>query len=108
MFRSPRAQRIGDRAAHTLVIYDENLAAMLSGAGIPTSVYSTSEDGYLLEAFVSRRAKLRNEVTVPLARKLAQYFHRKYPRDDETLNESYSRGNYTDYLVGLYNAERSE
>lgn len=101
-------QRLGDHAASTLVVYDDPLRELLSGAKVPASVYSTSEDGYLLETFLGRQVALREEVALPLARQLAGYFYRHYPPVDANLIALYSRGDFAAYLARLYYQEHDE
>lgn len=99
-------QRLGDRVAGTLVIYDASLRSTLASANVPDSVYSTSEDGYLLEAYLVRRSEFREEVAIPLARQLADYFYRKYPPSEARLIDAYSRQDYVLFLAELYDAEK--
>lgn len=103
---SPSAQRLGDRLARTVVIHEESLRELLERAEVPASVYSPSEDGYLLEAFLMRSAQLREEVQVPLARQLAQYFYRNYPPEDRKLLEAFGRMQYLVFLQELYRLEK--
>jgi uncharacterized RDD family membrane protein YckC len=75
---SPQRQRLGDRFAGTIVVFDDSLRDMLRNDVVPDSVYSTSEDAYLLESVLLRGHSFREEVYRPLIKQLAQYFYRKY------------------------------
>jgi uncharacterized RDD family membrane protein YckC len=105
--RSQYRQRIGDRLAHTTVVFDASMRDLLGAAGVPESVYSTSEDGYLLESYVLRGDDLREGVAGPLAHQLAEYFHRKYSPESEALAALYSDRKYDLYLRRLYTEEKS-
>lgn len=105
MLAGPDRQRLGDRAAGTVVIHDVPLRNMLESAQVSQNVYSTSPDGYLLEAFLWRCNALRPEIAAPLARQMADYFYRKYPPAQAMLIEAYSRGDYRNFLAELYRQE---
>lgn len=106
MLVGPKCQRIGDRVACTVVMYEVRLSELLEDAQVPQSIYSTSDDGYLLEAFMVRSGELSDDVRIPLSRQLAQYFHRKYPPVERSLLDTFERGDYLEYLQELYLAEK--
>jgi uncharacterized RDD family membrane protein YckC len=101
-----RGQRLGDRVAGTVVVFQVSLREILDQAGVAPSVYSTSDDGYMLESFVAREGNLREEVAIPLAHQLAEYLHRKYPPSEPHLINTYERRDYSGYLRELYLAEK--
>jgi uncharacterized RDD family membrane protein YckC len=106
ILKSGMSQRMGDAVAGTTVMYDDPLRRLLTDAYVPESVYSTSEDGYLLESFLSRSAYLRAEVQIPLAKQLASYFYKNYPPVEADLISLYSRQDYSAYLKKLYYSEQ--
>ena len=79
MLTSGQTRRLGDLAGGTVVIYDDGLSAQLAMAGVPASVYSTSEDGYLLESFLAREERLEEPYRSRLAERLAEYLASRYP-----------------------------
>lgn len=99
-------QRWGDQAAGTLVVYDESLKEMVARAGVTESVYSTSEDGYLLESFVLRSDSMREAAIEPLANRLAAYLHGKYPPSQQRLANEFENGNHLAFLRLLYLEEK--
>ena len=105
MLAGPARQRIGDRVAGTIVIHDVPLRDMLQAVQVSCNVYSTSPDGYLLEAFLWRCDALKPEIAAPLARQVADYFYRKYPPTQSALIDSYARGDYRRFLADLYREE---
>jgi uncharacterized RDD family membrane protein YckC len=105
MAAGPARQRIGDRLCSTCVIYVRSLVEQLHSAGVPDSNYSTSDDGYLLEAFVRRFSKLHENVRPFLAREVARYFQKKYPATEAGLMRLYDEEKYGDYLDRLYRQE---
>lgn len=78
-------RRLGDRLAGTLVIADHPLREALEETGAGASAYSTSEDGYLLEAITRRRAALAPEPAAVIAREAMKYFDKKYEPGDDLL-----------------------
>lgn len=102
-----KGQRFGDRIAGTVVVREESIKQLLEEIAVPPSIYSTSDDGYILEAFLSRFNALREEVQLPLARQLAEYFYRKYPPQDSLLIQSYAQARYIDFLQELYRLEKA-
>lgn len=105
---SRNEQRLGDLVARTVVIYDIPIRELLARAQVPPSVFSTSEDEYLLEGFLTRQSQLRPDIIPPIARQLAGYFHGKYPTDDVRLNNTYNDGRYLEFLDEFYHAEKQE
>lgn len=95
---SSKRQRLGDRLCSTIVVYVRSFVEQLEAAGVPASNYSTSEDGYLLQAFVRRASSLHPNVRPFLAREVARYFHRKYPNEDAALTRLYDEELYAAYL----------
>ena len=94
-----RKQRLGDLAAKTLVIYSAPLALQLEKSRVPESLYSTSEDGYLLQAWMTRELTLDEDSRLASAVDLAAYLHSKYDGKDT------GRKDPVDYLRQLYDAE---
>ncbi len=92
-------QRIGDRIAKTLVIYSEPLARQLYDAEVPESIYSTSEDGYLLESWVDRERRFDADSRIASGTDLAAYLHTKYDPESKELPDPAT------YLRQLYQAE---
>lgn len=105
-FTDTANRRLGDRAARTIVIYDESLRNMLYQADTPASLYSNADDGYLLEAFLMRAEHFVPEILAPLSRQLASYFFKKYPTDDSRLKDEFNRGQSFAYLQELYRSEK--
>lgn len=105
---SASAQRVGDRLAGTIVVHDNNLRQTLASIGVPASVYSTSDDGYLLEAFLSRAGEIPPVIAEPMAQRIAQYFHGKYLPAEDHLIACFERSDFLGYLRSLYEAEKSE
>lgn len=100
-----RQQRIGDRIAGTVVVFDDSLREMLRSDVVPESVYSTSVDAYLLESVLLRGHFFREEVQEPLVRQLASYFFRKYGADSE-IGRIYLSGDLESFLRELYRSEK--
>ena len=67
-----------DRLAGTMVIYAQPLSHQLGQAEVPESLYSTSEDGYLLQAWIGREQRLDDESRLASSADLAAYLHAKY------------------------------
>lgn len=105
--RNVSRQRLGDRLAHTVVVFEASMRELLATAGVPESVYSTSEDGYLLESYVMRADEMRENVAGPLAHQLAEYFQKKYAPEGETLQSLYNERKYDHYLRRLYAEEKT-
>ena len=105
MMNSPARQRLGDRLCATAVIYRRSLVEQLEAAGVPESNYSTSDDGYLLEAFVKRAGALHDSNRPFLTREVARYFQRKYPAAEPGLKRLYEEEQYGDYLQRLCKEE---
>lgn len=78
-FITAHNRTLGDLAAGTVVIHDPGLAAQLESARVPSSVYSTSEDGYLLESFLLREEQLKDPYRTILAQHLARHLAERYP-----------------------------
>lgn len=97
-----RRQRLGDRWARTLVIYRQPLVEQLERSSVPESLYSTSEDGYLLEAWMTREPGLDDDSRTASAVDLAAYLHQKYDP------ASTARRDPVAYLRQLYSAELEE
>jgi uncharacterized RDD family membrane protein YckC len=102
---SPRRQRIGDRLCSTAVIYSRSLVEQLQRAGVPESNYSTSDDGYLLQAFLQRAASLHETGRPFLTREIARYFHKKNAPADAALTRLYEQEDYAAYLQRLCDHE---
>jgi uncharacterized RDD family membrane protein YckC len=100
--RTRRHQRLGDIAAHTLVIYREPLADQLQRSRVPESLYSTSEDGYLLQAWMTRELNLDDDSRMSSAVDLAAYLHGKYDGKEMGNRDPIA------YLRQLYHAENAE
>lgn len=79
--RSQRRQRLGDSLAGTIVIYAQPLSQQLQRAHTPASLYSTSEDGYLLEAWLQRETGFDAESHMLSSLDLAAYLYKKYEGD---------------------------
>ncbi len=99
-------RRIGDAAAGTVVIFAAPLRDMLAEASTPASAYSTSEDGYLIEAYLNRESHFLPEAAEALAARLAVRLHRLYPPGDALLRDLFSQGKFQAYLRALYRQER--
>ncbi len=93
-------QRLGDRYASTAVIYSKPLTEQLAMAETPESLYSTSEDGYLLQAWIERELRFDEESQVASATDLAEYLHDKYDASNADLPDPVT------YLRDLYKAEK--
>lgn len=94
-----RRQRLGDRYAHTTVIYSTPLAGQLYQSEVPESLYSTSEDGYLLQAWIEREKRFDAESQMASAIDLAAYLHSKYDASNGDLPDPIT------YLHQLHEAE---
>lgn len=92
-------QRIGDRYGNTLVVYSTPLTGQLRLADVPESIYSTSEDGYLLQAWVEREKRLDVDSQMASAIDLAAYLHSKYDPAKRDLPDPAT------YLRQLYEVE---
>lgn len=79
--RSARHQRWGDMLAGTVVVYSAPLVSQLRHSRVPESLYSTSEDGYLLQAWMTRELSFDEESRMASAVDLAAYLHGKYDKD---------------------------
>lgn len=95
---SPR-QRLGDRYAGTTVVYNTPLTEQLHQAEVPESLYSTSEDGYLLQAWIEREKRFDTESQMASAIDLAAYLHAKYDASNATLPDPIT------YLRQLHDTE---
>src|SRR5690606_17074655 len=82
---TPHRQRAGDRLAGTLVIFSVPLVTQLARAEVPESLYSTSEDGYLLESWTKRERRFEADSRAASALDLAAYLHAKYDSDKGKL-----------------------
>jgi uncharacterized RDD family membrane protein YckC len=102
---SPRRQRLGDRVFSTTVIYTASLVEQLDRAGVPESIYSTSEDGYLLQAFLRRSPALQESGRPFLTREVARFFQKKYAPTDAGLIRLYEQEEYAAYLQRLCDQE---
>lgn len=100
-------QRLGDLVARTAVIHTTPLRDMLARSATPVSAYSTSEDGYLLEATLARETHLVPQASAGLESRLASHLHRTYAPSDPFLRGLYADGNFAAYLRALYRQERS-
>lgn len=96
---SRRRQRLGDRIAGTRVIYAQPLTEQMHKAHVPESLYSTSEDGYLLQAWIARENRFDEESRVASATDLAAYLHSKYGDEAEKSKDPVR------YLHELHEAE---
>lgn len=94
-----RRQRLGDRIAGTCVVYAIPLTRQLDVSLVPESLYSTSEDGYLLQAWTRREYRFDEESRVASATDLAAYLHSRY-RDEEAKSKD-----PVSYLHDLHEAE---
>jgi len=92
-------QRLGDLLARTVVVYRQPLALQMEKARVPQSLYSTSEDGYLLQAWMERESAMDNDSRQASAVDLAAWLHKKY--DGSEITEQDAIG----YLRELYKAE---
>lgn len=92
-------QRLGDLYADTTVIYNTPLAVQLYLAEVPESLYSTSEDGYLLQGWVEREKRFDAESQTASAIDLAAYLHSKYDTVKGDLRDPIT------YLHQLHEAE---
>lgn len=94
---TPRHQRIGDFLGNTTVIYKTPLSAQMEKSDVPESIYSTSEDGYLLEAWIKREGRMDEESQMASALDLAAYLHDKYGEKTSDLPDPriYLRDLYT-------------
>jgi len=92
-------QRLGDLLARTVVIYRQPLAIQMQKARVPQSLYSTSEDGYLLQAWMEREPAMDNDSRQASAVDLAAYLHNKYDGSEVTEQDAIG------YLRDLYKAE---
>ncbi len=93
-------QRLGDRSAGTIVVYAAPLTEQLYLSETPESLYSTSEDGYLLQAWVEREQRFDEESRMASAIDLAAYLHAKYDASTRDLPDPAT------YLKNLYDAEK--
>jgi uncharacterized RDD family membrane protein YckC len=91
-------QRLGDLVSHAIVVYRDPINTQLSNAGVPESIYSTSGDGYLLEAAAERLRGPNLANSAIMASAVATYLHRKYPPNNAELDSLYSSGNHAAYL----------
>lgn len=96
---SRKRQRLGDLLADTQVIYTSPLADQMQSAHVPESLYSTSEDGYLLQAWITRENRFDEESRLASATDLAAYLHSRY---DDAAEKS---ADPVKYLHELYEAE---
>lgn len=101
-------QRLGDLAARTVVIHDPPLRDLLAASGTPPSAYSTSEDGYLLEAALRRETLLLPDASAALESRLAVWLFRTYRPGDPFLRDLYLEGNHAAYLRALYRQELAD
>lgn len=98
---APARGRLGDRLAGTVVVRRRPLRAQLAlAACTPASAYSTSDDGYLLEAIAARRRHgLDPEASAILSARLAGHLHRAHPvADDPELHRLIGDGEHEAYL----------
>jgi uncharacterized RDD family membrane protein YckC len=106
MLASDMTQRLGDRAAGTLVVYDQPMSALLARASVPESVFADSEDGYLLEATVQRAHEFRDGLLVPLSTDLSRRLYGKYQPEDDGLRALYMMGRHMEFLRRFYDLEK--
>ena len=106
MLASEMSQRLGDRAARTLVVYDEPLSALLARATVPESVFAETEDGYLLEATVQRAHEFREGLLTPLAADLSRRLFARYNPEDESLRALHAMGRHMEFLRRFYEMEK--
>jgi len=101
MQKTSAAQALGDCAAGTMVIYRKPLRQQMADSGVPESLYSTSEAGYLLQAWMTRKDRMDDESQSASALDLAAYLHRKYDPHARELPEpaTYLRLLYEDELA---------
>ncbi|MGI8905276.1 MAG: RDD family protein [Candidatus Sumerlaeaceae bacterium] len=105
MAMGPARQRLGDRIGSTCVIYVRSLVEQLHAANVPASNFSTSDDGYLLQAFVQRLPGIHENMRPFLARETARYFQKKYPAAEPGLVRLYEEEQYDQYLQRLCREE---
>jgi uncharacterized RDD family membrane protein YckC len=76
------AQRwLGDQAASTILLRSQPLKDELENLGVPPTVYSESEAGYLVEALLARKDQLPPARMEQLARPLAHHISECYPAE---------------------------
>lgn len=97
---TPNRQRIGDFLGNTTVIYKIPLSTQMAKSDVPESIYSTSEDGYLLEAWIRREGRMDPESRMASALDLAAYLHNKYGEKTNDLPDP------AVYLRDLYTREQ--
>lgn len=106
MLASDLSQRLGDRAARTLVVYDEPLSSLLARATVPESVFADTEDGYLLEATVQRAHEFREGLATQLSADLSRRLFAKYHPEDESLRALHMMGRHMEFLRRFYEMEK--
>ncbi len=107
MAAPPLHLRLGDIAAGTMVIHEDPLSTLLADAGVPESVFTSPDDGFLLESMVARAHEFREELAAPLAAQLARHLHEKYGTENEEMDFAYRTGRHLDYLRKFLAAERA-
>lgn len=100
--RSAQRQGFGDRIASTLVLYRAPLRQQMAISDVPESLYSTSEAGYLLQAWMQRNSRMDMESKSASALDLAAYLHSTYDPDARDLPEP------AIYLRDLFEKEMAE
>lgn len=80
-----RRQSLTDRLGRNYMIYSRPLREQLASADVPESFYSTSEAGYLLEAWMQRNPRMDKESQAASALDLSAYLHRVYEPDARDL-----------------------
>lgn len=101
MNRTSERRSLGDRVAGTLVIYSTPLRDQMAAASVPESFYSTSEAGYLLQAWIERNSRMDTDSKSASALDLGAYLHSVYEPDARDLPEP------STYLHHLFEREMS-
>lgn len=85
--QTPTRQSLGDLIAHTHIIYKTPLRQQMAAASVPESFYSTSEAGYLLQAWIQRSSRMDRESKAASALDLGAYLHSVYEPHARDLPE---------------------
>lgn len=97
-----RRQSLTDRLGGNYMIYSSPLRQQLAAADVPESLYSTSEAGYLLEAWMQRNPRMDKESQAASALDLSAYLHRVYEPDARDLPDPAT------YLQTLFEKEMEQ
>jgi uncharacterized RDD family membrane protein YckC len=100
--RSAQRQSLGDRLSKTMVVYSAPLREQMAASSVPESFYSTSEAGYLLQAWMERNARMDEDSQAASALDLSAYLHHVYEPEARELPEPAT------YLRSLFEKEMAE